>query len=206
MLLTSLALGSGLVHIGSCYRGPRWLFYMTKPGTMAVLLVLALQLGALDSTYGLWLLAGLVLSLVGDILLMLPRDRFVPGLVSFLLAHICYVLAFASDGLALTPALLLLLAAAGAGTLALLWPGLGQMKVPVSGYVLVILAMAWSAGERWLALDTQGALLALVGSIIFMASDITLALDRFRRPFPAAQAVIMATYFAAQFLLVLSLI
>ncbi|WP_341501578.1 lysoplasmalogenase [Gallaecimonas sp. GXIMD4217] len=205
MLLSSLALGGGLVHIGSCYRGPRWLFYVTKPGTMLVMLAMAWQLGALDSHYGQWLLAGLGLSLVGDVFLMLPKDRFIPGLVSFLLAHVCYVVAFAVDGLAFTPALLLLLGAAGAGVLALLWPHLRELKVPVSVYVLVILAMAWTAGERWLVQQNDGALLAFAGALVFMASDTTLALDKFRRPFPAAQAVIMATYFAAQWLLVLSL-
>ena len=38
-----------------------------------------------------WFVAALALSLVGDVLLMLPRERFVGGLVAFLLAHLAYI-------------------------------------------------------------------------------------------------------------------
>ena len=39
-------------------------------------------------------LAGLLFSLVGDVSLMLPNERFIQGLVSFLVAHLCYIVAF----------------------------------------------------------------------------------------------------------------
>ena len=39
-----------------------------------------------------------MLSLAGDVLLMLPTDRFVFGLVSFFLAHVAYVVGFLLAG------------------------------------------------------------------------------------------------------------
>lgn len=42
-----------------------------------------------------WILLGLCLSLAGDVLLMLPSDRFIQGLAAFLVAHLCYNVGFA---------------------------------------------------------------------------------------------------------------
>lgn len=195
----------GLGHMAAAYRGPKWFFYLSKPGAMLVLVVMALGLGATDSPYGRWLLAGLLLSTLGDILLMLPKDRFVAGLVAFLLAHLCYVAAFWPQELGLHWPWLLALLVVAALVLRLLWPGLGAFKGPVLGYMAAILLMAWLAGERYLAAPGSGTALAALGALVFMLSDSVLALDRFHRPFKAASAVIMGTYYGAQYLLVLSL-
>ena len=45
-----------------------------------------------------WFVAALVLSLVGDVFLMLPQDLFVFGLGSFLLGHIAYIVGMHVDG------------------------------------------------------------------------------------------------------------
>ena len=56
---------------------------------------LAIASGALQTTYGRFLLAGLVLSWCGDMFLIgMSRTAFLSGLVAFLLAHIAYVIAF----------------------------------------------------------------------------------------------------------------
>ncbi|WKE64237.1 lysoplasmalogenase [Gallaecimonas kandeliae] len=195
----------GLAHLWACDRQRGWLFYLTKPGAMLALLALAWQLGALGSPYGRWLLAGLALSTVGDIFLMLPKERFIAGLSAFLLAHLCYVAAFWPGlGAPHWPWLALLVLAA-APVAWLLWPGLGVLKGPVVGYMAAIVAMAWLAGERYLGEPNVGTALAAAGALVFMLSDSLLALDRFRRPFKGAQLLVMATYFSAQYLLVLSL-
>ena len=62
----------------------------------------------------------------------------------------------------------------------------------------VIVAMAWQATARAAQLPTPGPLLAAVGAALFVISDATLALDRFRSHFRAARAVVMTTYIAAQ--------
>ena len=69
------------------YHRPSWMFYILKPLTM-VLICLTAILGGNDlSVYKVMIIGGLACSLVGDIFLMLPADRFLPGLIAFLLAH-----------------------------------------------------------------------------------------------------------------------
>lgn len=77
----------------------------------------------------------------------------------------------------------------------------GAMRVPVVGYVVVIVVMAWQAAARAAGLGSVGALLAAAGAALFVLSDAALAVNRFRRPFRAAQAVILPTYYAAQLLI-----
>jgi uncharacterized membrane protein YhhN len=65
--------------------------------------------------------------------------------------------------------------------------------------------MAWQAWERWARLHTDTARLAAWGAALFVASDTTLALDRFLIPFSAHTVVVMTTYIAAQVLIALSI-
>jgi uncharacterized membrane protein YhhN len=181
--------------------------YVFKPLTMLIVLALAVQPGVGTSAHYRWLVvAGLVFSLMGDVALMLPSDRFVEGLSSFLIAHVLYLAAFASDA-GLTTAPLGLLAFAGGVALvyAGLRPHLGRARIPVVVYMVAIALMAWQALARWLALDQFGALLACIGAVLFVLSDTALAWNRFRRPFAAAQAVVLGTYFTAQWLIALSI-
>jgi uncharacterized membrane protein YhhN len=85
--------------------------------------------------------------------------------------------------------------------LGLLWHGLGTMRAPVIVYLVVILAMLWQAVTRGVLLGATGAWLAAVGAAVFVVSDSALALDRFRKPYRTAQAVILPTYYAAQLLI-----
>jgi uncharacterized membrane protein YhhN len=136
---------------------------------------------------------------------MLPQERFVRGLASFLLAHLAYLVAFSTDvSIGSAPALLLFLLAAALPLLRLLWPGLGSLRLPVLLYTATILVMVWQAWARRQVLPTSGATLAAVGATLFMVSDSLLAIDRFRRTLPHAQALIMTTYVAAQALIALS--
>jgi len=193
------ALATGL-HIRAEYRGPRWQVYICKPLATTALLVLAVpSLSVHGPRYQLLIILGLAFSLMGDILLMLPRDRFLPGLVSFLFAHIVYSVAFTSGiPLGTAPWLLLPLLAATAPLLRLLWPGLGRLRVPVLIYSAAIIFMVWSAWGRGWHLQTLGTALVAGGATLFMISDALLALNRFQRPFHSAQALIMTSYVAAQ--------
>ena len=203
--LSAAALSVGL-QLRAEYRGPRWQVYLFKPSTTALLLLLAgLSAPAHGARYQQAVVVGLACSLVGDVLLMLPRDRFVAGLASFLFAHVAYIVAFSAGvPIGTAPILLLPLAAMAALLLWLLWPGLGKLRLPVVLYSATIVLMVWQAwGWRW-AFDTAGSRLAALGATLFMASDAVLALNRFRRRFRSAQAVIMLTYVAAQALIALS--
>jgi uncharacterized membrane protein YhhN len=205
--LSLAALGSGILHVLAEYHGPRLQIYLFKPLTMILILALAfLRAKAAPGLYGRAVIGGLLCSLAGDVFLMLPSDRFLPGLASFLLAHLFYIAAF-TDGFrfgrscrALWPfglyGLLIFL---------ILLPTLGPMKWPVLGYILVILAMGWQAWVRWAATGRRPALWAFLGALLFIVSDSVLALNRFYQPLGPAQAVILSTYFTAQWLITLSI-
>lgn len=179
--------------------------YILKPLATLALVALVLRTTA-ASRYRTWIAGGLVASLAGDILLMLPQGLFVAGLAAFLLAHLCYITAFASDGGGRTAPLLPALPVFGiAGALLwYLWPSLGAMRVPVACYVAVISTMAWQAIARWRVLGTTHALWAAAGSAFFLMSDAALAIRKFIAPFPGATLVILATYYAAQWGIALS--
>ena len=188
-----------VLEIWGEYCGPAALVYAAKPLTMALIIAMAVGLARRSpGPYGRTILAGLALSLVGDVLLMLPADLFLPGLVSFLLAHLAYIRAF-GRGRPLRPDRLALpLAIFGAAVYAGLWPGLGEMRIPVLVYLLVICTMGWQALVRWRTRYDRAAALAAAGALLFIASDTALAVNRFGRPFAAAPLLVLATYFAAQ--------
>jgi uncharacterized membrane protein YhhN len=179
------------------------LILLFKPLTTILILVVALLPGTLQSSaYARLIAAGLIFSLVGDVLLVLP-DRFLHGLGAFLLAQVAYILAFRGGAQAQGFAVVaLVLAAVAGGMLWYLWPTLGaHLKAPVTVYVVIIALMAALAVGRWLAQPSTSALLAAAGALLFMGSDATLAVNRFRQPFRLAELVVLVTYFAAQWLI-----
>ena len=205
-ILSLLVLASALLNIRAEYKGPRRQVYVFKPLAVALVMLIALQTKQTTAThYRQLIVAGLICSLAGDVFLMLPRERFVAGLVCFLFAHLFYIAAFTTDG-ARTPSVwgAVILVLYGTLMLRLLWPHLGKLKAPVSVYVAVILLMAWQALNRWMAMGDAGGALALAGALLFVASDSALAWNRFRAEFKSAQAVVLGTYFAAQWLIALS--
>jgi uncharacterized membrane protein YhhN len=196
---------SAAACIAGYSRAGRALVYVFKPLTMLLVIALAAQGSAVGPTYTGLVVAGLACSLAGDVFLMLPRDRFLPGLASFLAGHLLFAAAFAAaGGGAGPPAAFLPFAAAGALVYAWLRPGLGRLALPVAVYVAAIVLMAGLAAARWLATGGVGELLACAGATLFVISDALLAANRFRRPLPAAQALVLGSYFAGQCLIALS--
>jgi uncharacterized membrane protein YhhN len=204
--LLALAAASGLANLVAEALRYQPAIYLTKPLTTALLVAVALAATPpLSKTYQTLVTAGLAFSLAGDVFLMLPDDQFVPGLASFLVAHLCYTAAFfrARDGRP-SPAFAVPFAVFGTGMLIYLWPSLAMLKVPVACYVLVIQIMAWQAWSTWGATRRKGALLAAIGAGVFLVSDSLLAIDRFRGHFSGARVAVMLTYFAAQWLIAAS--
>ncbi|MFD2177152.1 lysoplasmalogenase [Veronia pacifica] len=195
---------SGLMHINAAYRGPRWQYYLFKPLTILCLIAIALVAGE-PGTYRDFIIVGLVFSLAGDVLLMLPKERFVSGLSSFFLAHLCYSGAFwqANDGNVVLW-LPFMLAAFGVILFLLLLPNLGRFVLPVAIYILMISQMTWAAGQVWLAHPGQLSGFAFCGALLFMFSDAVLAVDKFKGPFKSATMLIMGSYFLSQALITAS--
>jgi len=184
-----------------------------KPLTMAIAIVYAANHAYPMSATGrfglhrsyLLLLSALLGSLAGDVFLMLSEHLFIPGLVSFLLAHLCYIALF-KQGVgwfghrgALGGTLAL-----GIGMYAFLWQGglPAALRVPVAVYVVVIALMAAQAWGRHAALRERSSLAVALGACCFMLSDSLLATNRFVQPLPLSQLWVLATYYAAQVLIV----
>lgn len=146
-----------------------------------------------------WLVvAGLVMSLVADVLI---ESSFLAGLGTFLVAHVAYIAAFVARTGELRPLLLLPFLAWGVAVLARLWPGLGPMRGPVIVYAAVICTMMWRAAAT---VGLPGGWTALAGALLFAASDTLLALDRFHRPLPHARVWVMTLYWSGQLLIAVS--
>lgn len=203
---TLLVAASAALEVRAEYRGPRWHVYLFKPLTTALLLAIAAAASSPGpARYQLAVILGLGLSLAGDVFLMLPGDRFVAGLTSFLLAHVAYGVAFTTAvPMAAAPVWFAPFAIAGLAILARLWHRLGRLRLPVTAYVMVVVSMAGLAAGRWWLLRSPGAALAACGAALFVASDALLAVNRFGRPFRSAQALIHSSYFLAQWLIALS--
>lgn len=197
-ILVLLVMLTCAIHIRAEYRGPQWQVYIFKPLTMVFIWLIAILGQAALPLYKYMIIAGLVFSMAGDVFLMLPSDRFVAGLVAFLVAHLFYIVAFMSEISTLIWWPLILLVTYGIVIYFILAPHLGKLKPPVIIYIVVILVMAWLAWGRWRQTGQGGALLAFLGAILFVISDTILATDRFHGAFKAARVLNLATYFAAQ--------
>lgn len=195
----------------------RWLHWIAKP--LATLLIAAMAFRSADRwsaadtpsahrTYARAILLGMAFSCIGDIALMLPFDAFVPGLIAFLLAHVCYIVAFragfrAGRGMLFAAALLAVFAGIN---LAGLWPLLpNDLRIPVVVYVVVLalmatlaLARAWMKNAATPSAPTS-ARWAAIGAVLFVISDSVLAWDRFGGGLPAATLCVLSTYYAAQY-------
>jgi len=207
--LTVVAAASGLLAIAADWEERRHrAFFVLKPLTTLLIIGVAASLAGAapgaTGAYARWILVALALSLCGDVFLMFgdgarTSDRaFIAGLVSFLLAHVAFVLAFAQDLRA--PALPGWLAAVVFYALALLFvllPRAGKLKLPVLVYCLVLAAMVFAAAARHASLHEADTLRAVLGALLFLASDSLLAVRRFVKRYRGAQALILSTYWSA---------
>lgn len=183
-------------HLVAEARGARAARAGTKAAASLGFVLLALSLGVHGAAERA-LLAGLVLSVAGDVLLLSSRrPPFLAGLVAFLLAHVAYAASFAAQGAPPAWAAPPILAVA-ALVVRWLWPHLGPMRVPVLVYCAAISAMLW------LALGVPRAEIR-AGAALFYASDLFVARDRFVRAGFVNRAVGLPLYYAGQLLLALA--
>ena len=210
-MLMALVLQSGALATATSALGFVQWHGVFKPLTMLIAISLVATSaysssarGQFHSKIGVLLGAALAASLAGDVFLMFP-GFFIPGLVSFLVAHLCYLALFqqGQPWFAHRGALAATLGV-GVAMYAFLWAGglPGALRAPVAAYVLVIALMAAQAiGRASVLRDGPSALVAL-GAVFFMLSDSLLATHRFVTPLPMAQVWVLGTYYAAQALIV----
>jgi len=216
--LLGVAAVAAVVDWVAVARGDRRSEYAAKPAVLVALTLAAAVLPAdhtdlVDRRW--WFVAALACSLVGDVLLMLPRDLFVGGLSAFLAAHVLFIIglvqppsppghppfAFSATGLVVAAVVAV---AVVSGPATLIFRSLGRgghraLIAPVAVYLVAITTMAVLAAN-------VGVATAAVGAALFVVSDAVLALGRFVRPIRHGNLAVHVTYHLAQGLLVLSLL
>jgi uncharacterized membrane protein YhhN len=183
----------------------RALEYAAKPLTIVGLIAAVLAYDTDQHAVRGLVVAALALSLVGDVLLMLPADLFLPGLAAFLLAHVTYVVAMLVLGALRGGLLLGLVGVVVAGAVIGLPIVRGAardapaLRAPVLAYLAVIsLMVATAAGT--------GVAVVLAGALLFYASDAVLGWTRFVADFARSRVVVIVTYHLGQALLALGLL
>ena len=163
--------------------------------------------------FTLFIQAGLFFSLIGDVALMfqhLDEFFFLIGLGAFLIAHLCYCIAFihniaevgGGDGLITSSGIGIAITLFAVLFSWRLTPQLDEdMMVPVVTYVVIIACMAMLAGFRWMRTFPRSFWMVMAGAVLFMLSDSLLATNRFIRRRYWLPGVIIVMYAAAQFLI-----
>ena len=168
-------------------RGSRALEYVAKPAALVALLLYAAWGGPPPT-----LIAALALSLLGDVLLMVPGDLFVAGLLAFLLAHLAYIASFhAALSARVLWLLVILVASSPVATRLIRGVPSNALRAAIATYSLVLSLMVASA-------VASGSAMAAAGALLFFASDMLIAWNRFVRPVARAEPIIMVTYHLGQ--------
>jgi uncharacterized membrane protein YhhN len=192
--------------------------YIFKPVTMVLLFSYLAQAGGLRTTPLIYFGLGILFSLAGDIFLMVSYARFsdrwfLPGLAAFLLAHIAYIIGLNTPLGNISPVwaigIGILLAISAARVLRRILAGvrekgLRRLVSPVAAYGTVITLMLLSAiltiyNPDW---KTSASGLVCVGAILFYASDIVLAWNKFVKPIRNGRVLNMAMYHLGQVALI----
>jgi uncharacterized membrane protein YhhN len=176
--------------------------FVAKPLASLGFLAAALERGAFESTYGKTLLLGLVLAALGDVFLLgASRPTFLAGLVSFLLGHLVYVVAFVGLGIDPGWSLVALVVTGLVAIIVVRWlvPHLSaDLRGPVFAYVLVITLMVIVAAGSVAEGATSWILLGAVG---FFLSDLAVARNQFVSESIVNRAWGLPLYYASQFVL-----
>jgi uncharacterized membrane protein YhhN len=164
------------------------------------------------------LLVALFFSGAGDVLLMLRDDGgsfFMMGLIAFLISHVFYIFTYrqhqhsdSENGLQGIQKVRLAfpIILSGTGLVFVLYPVLGDLKIPVMVYAIVLVVMTLNALLRLGKTPPPSFWMVFVGALLFMASDSLLAINKFLTPLPFGSLWVMTTYMSAQFLIVKGLI
>lgn len=159
-------------------------------------------------------LAALVFSLVGDMLMMFPR-LFSYGLGAYLMAFICYIFAFklsqrnATNFSGFYIIRLFLYNLPFYFMTAILYflihYKLGSMKIPIIIHICVMVIMVTTARERFRKTQAESFWQVMLGSFLFFVSQGIYLMDLFYRPLPDAAIMIIGTYLLAQLLIVMGI-
>ena len=190
--------------------------YIAKPAVMIALFIWLFTSVGLNGV-SLWFGLGLILSLAGDVLLMISLDRFfIYGLVAFLLAHAAYVVGFniPLPEFSVWGIVFAVMVSLGGSRIirrildALASKGQAAMRMPIIMYTMVISIMLLSAMMKLMDLtwDAGAALLVSGGAFTFYISDIILAWNKFVTPIQHGRIYNIAAYHLGQIMLIAGVI
>ncbi len=194
----------GTLNIGAGIIGSEWLGYLTKPLLMLTLGVFYYEKTKTNLVLrDKLMLVALLFSCLGDSFLMFQRQNpqfFLLGLGTFLVAQLTYCVIFSREGRAKyfwrTPFVMY--------AVTLFWllkPHIpADFFVPVLAYTFALTWMGSQAVER--QTNPKSYRLVLIGAILFIISDSFIAVNKFAYEIPQSGIWIMATYIAAQYLIV----
>lgn len=196
----------------SIIAGLETLHVICKPLIMVTLGVY--YLSSAEDNRSVVVMLAIIFSLAGDVFLMFDSVDpiyFMAGLVSFLISHIFYIVAYRqhqnedeADALhgiqKLRAAFPIVLA--GTGLVVILYPSLGDLRIPVMIYAIVLVVMVLNGLFRLGRTNNKSFMLVFVGAMFFMISDSLLAVNKFFSPLPYSGLMIMGTYIAAQYMIV----
>lgn len=152
---------------------------------------------------------GLIIGAVADAVI---EFSFIGGLVTFLLAHLLYIVAFVRVDARLRLLRLLPVALWAAVALPVLVTHAGALAIPVLVYGVVIFSMIWRAAAAVEGPGWNPGTIGLLGAMLFGLSDTLLGYSRFvpqgqagaLAPLPASNFLIMGTYWGGQALIAAS--
>lgn len=183
------------------YRGIQGLRAASKSIASTAFLAAALSMDPLASPWAQWISVGLGLSVIGDLALLAPVGGrwFVGGVAAFGLAHLAYAIAFFHLGI--DPGLAAL-AAVVIGPVALVlhrWLSADvppKLKRPVQIYIGIISVMVAAAFGT--AGQHHSLWFVALAAVIFMLSDVGVAMQRFKGSGFSTKAWALPFYFTAQ--------
>ena len=182
--------------------------YISKPAVPLALICWLILNGGFQGQL-IYFVIGLIFSLAGDIFLMLPNEKFIAGLISFLFAHIAFILGFSSGIPNFSAAGLILLILVGLNAFeifrqisnSLRSRGQDSLIIPVLIYTIVISLMLVSAlltmvgpNSEW---DPFPSLMVSFGALLFVLSDTLLAWNKFVNPIKYGNIFVIVTYHLA---------
>jgi uncharacterized membrane protein YhhN len=189
------------ITIFSKYKFQRWYRYFKPFLTIFIIAQPLLYSDSLNELYIKFIMAALILSLVGDLFLLNHEKYFKHGLISFLFAHVFYSISI----LLRTNNFNLMLILIYVGILFLmLLIFRDKLSIAVVSYLIVIITMGFLACNYFYYDKSQMAEITFIASLLFIVSDFTLAYNKFKNKFHLAEVIILSTYFIAQYLFAVS--
>ncbi|MFV5685923.1 lysoplasmalogenase [Flavobacterium sp. GB2R13] len=207
-------IGISFVYLLLIILGREDISWFIKPFLIPFLFLAVYSCGDFPSKK--FLLIALTFSWMGDVILLFAYKAeiyFIIGLVAFLISHIAYIVLFSKQlrinssrnkavfwvGITVIIVYLILM-------LSILLPTLGDLKIPIFVYAIILSTMLLFAFKGYLKWSKPAGTYILLGAVIFVSSDSILAFNKFYEPIRFSSFLIMATYLLAQYLIIVGIL